>query len=70
MLGASGLLLLRVSDWRLEGDRDRRSNREERFGSGSVWSNRERFEPLRSSSAILKRAEDGVYICLQVIPMS
>lgn len=36
LLGASGLLLLCVSDSRLEGDRDRRSKREERFGSGSV----------------------------------
>ena len=36
LLGANGLLLLRVSDPRLDGDRDRRSNREDRFGSGSV----------------------------------
>lgn len=52
LLAANGLLLLCVSDSRLEGERDRRSNREDRFGSGSVWSNRERFELLRSSSAI------------------
>ena len=52
-VGASGLLVLRVSDSLRDGDRDRRSKRDERFGSGSVWSNRDRLELLRSSSAIL-----------------
>lgn len=46
---ASGLRLLRVSDFLLDGDRDRLSNLEDRLGSGSVLSKRER---RRGSSAI------------------
>lgn len=53
LLGASGLLLLCVSESLREGDRDRRSKRDERFGSGSVWSNRDFLELLLSLSAIL-----------------
>jgi len=34
------------------GDRERRSKREERLTSGSVWSKRDRLELLRSSSAM------------------
>ena len=51
--GVSGLLLRRTSDSLLEGERERRSNLEDRLGSGSVWSKRDRLELLRSSSAIL-----------------
>ena len=35
------------------GERERRSNLEALFGSGSVWSNLDRFELRLSSSAIL-----------------
>lgn len=49
-----GLLLRRVSGCRLVGERERRSNLEARFGSGSVWSNRDRLEVRRSSSAMVK----------------
>ena len=51
---AAGLRLRFGSLCRVEGERDRRSKREVRFGSGSVWSKRERFELLRSSSAIVR----------------
>lgn len=54
LVGASGLLLLCVPDSLRDGDRDRRSKRDERFGSGSVWSNRDRLELLLSSSAIVR----------------
>lgn len=65
LLGASGLLLLRVSDPRLEGDRDRRSSREDRFGSGSIWSKRDRFAVLRPSSAIMNEYRDPLaQMCL------
>jgi hypothetical protein len=49
-----GLLLrLEESGLREGGDLDRLSNREERaFGSGSVWSKRERFADLLSVSSI------------------
>ena len=53
LLAAIGLLLRRVSGCRLVGERERRSNLEARFGSGSVWSNRDRFEVRRSSSAMI-----------------
>jgi hypothetical protein len=48
-------LLLRLESECLAGggERDRRSKREERFGSGSVWSNLERFAVLLSVSSIL-----------------
>ena len=46
-----GLLLRFLSEVLLDGDRERRSNLE-RLTSGSVWSNRERFEIFRSVSAI------------------
>lgn len=50
-----GLLFRLVeSDLRAGGDLERLSNREERaFGSGSVWSKRERFADLLSVSSIL-----------------
>jgi hypothetical protein len=49
----SGLLLRLVSGCLAGGgDLERRSNREERFGSGSVWSKRERFAVLLSVSSI------------------
>ena len=48
---ARGLRLRLASEVFAEGDLDLRSKRE-RLTSGSVWSNRERFELLRSSSAI------------------
>lgn len=44
-------LRVRVSDRRDGGDRERRSNRDGRRGSGSVWSKRERLG-RRSSSAM------------------
>ena len=40
---SSGLRLLTLSDVRAGGERERRSNLEERFGSGSVWSNLDLF---------------------------
>lgn len=51
-----GLLLCRVSEVLLVGERERLSKREERLTSGSVWSKRERFAVLRSSSAMTKSA--------------
>lgn len=48
----SGLRVRVVSDCRDEGDRERRSNRDCRRGSGVVWSKRERFG-RRSSSAMV-----------------
>lgn len=48
-----GLRLRLASEVLVDGDLERRSKREERLGSGSVWSNRERLELLRSSSAII-----------------
>ena len=58
MFGAKGLRLRRVSEVLLVGDRERRSKREVRFTSGSVWSNLERFETFRSSSAISRSYRD------------
>ena len=52
VLWPKGLRLRLTSADLLEGDLDRRSNRELRLGSGSVWSKRERFALLFSSSAI------------------
>ncbi len=52
-----GLRLRLVSECRLEGDRERRSKREDRLTSGSVWSNLDRFELLLSSSAIFGCSE-------------
>ena len=48
-----GLRLRRASGCFETGDLDLLSNREVRLGSGSVWSNLDRFEPRLSSSAIL-----------------
>lgn len=48
---ASGLRLLRGS-LTAGGDRDRRSNLDVRFGSGSFWSKRERLTARRSVSSI------------------
>jgi len=45
-------MLRLVSGSLLVGDRERRSKREERLTSDSVWSKRDRLELLRSSSAI------------------
>ena len=55
VFGAKGLRLRCVSEALLVGERERRSlsKREMRFTSGSVWSNLERFETFRSSSAML-----------------
>ena len=53
---AMGLRLRRVSELLPVGERERLSNREERLTSGSVWSKRERFAVLRSSSAMAKNA--------------
>ena len=53
MLDAIGLLLRRESLCLVVGERERRSNLEVRFGSGSVWSKRDRFVERRSSSAML-----------------
>ena len=52
LLDAIGLLLRRESLCLVVGERERRSNLEVRFGSGSVWSKRDRFVERRSSSAI------------------
>ena len=52
VLWPRGLRLRLTSADLLEGDLERRSKRELRFGSGSVWSKRERFALLFSSSAI------------------
>lgn len=49
----SGLLLRLDSDFLADGDRERRSKRDERLTSGSVWSNRDRLALRRSSSAIV-----------------
>lgn len=38
-----GLRVRAAADCRDEGDRERRSNRDARFGSGSFWSKRERL---------------------------
>lgn len=48
-----GLLLRLGSDFLAWGERERRSNLEALFGSGSVWSKRERFAVRRSVSSIL-----------------
>lgn len=50
---AIGLLLRRLSVFAAGGERERLSNLEVRFGSGSFWSNRERFEARLSVSSIL-----------------
>lgn len=50
---AIGLRLRRLSDFLEDGERERRSKRDVRFGSGSVWSKRERF---RGSSAMMHLA--------------
>ena len=49
-------LLLRLESECLTGggDRDRRSKREVLLGSGSVWSNRDRFAVLLSLSSMIK----------------
>lgn len=54
-------LLLRLESECLagRGDRERRSKRDVLFGSGSVWSKRDRFALLRSVSSIFTPA------CLQ-----
>lgn len=60
-LKGSRLRGLRVrvdSGCREEGDRERRSNREARRGSGSVWSKRERLA-RRSSSAMIGDGYEG-----------
>ena len=63
-----GLLLRRASDCLLVGDRERRSKREDRLTSGSVWSKRDRFELLRSSSAMLiVFEEDNCVTCFPEI---
>lgn len=49
-MDATGLRLLRESVRRDVGERERRSNLEARFGSGSVWSKRDR---LRGSSDMM-----------------
>lgn len=59
VFGAKGLRLRCVSEVLLVGERERLSKREERFTSGSVWSNLERFETLRSSSAISRWCRDS-----------
>lgn len=48
-----GLLLRLGSDFLAGGERERRSNLDALFGSGSVWSKRERFAVRRSVSSIL-----------------
>lgn len=48
-----GLLLRLGSDFRAGGERERRSNLDALFGSGSVWSKRERFAVRRSVSSML-----------------
>ena len=53
VLWRRGLRLRLASEVLVDGDLERWSKREVRFVSGSVWSNRERFELLRSSSAIV-----------------
>lgn len=53
LFDAKGLLLRRLSGCILDGERERRSNLEARFGSGSVWSKRDRLVDRRSSSAML-----------------
>lgn len=51
--GAKGLrLLCRAYAFLLTGERESRSKRDERLTSDSVWSNLERLEVRRSSSAI------------------
>ena len=59
-------LLLRLESECLAGggDRDRRSKREVRFGSGSVWSKRDRFALLRSVSSIFHSCLSSV--CMRV----
>jgi hypothetical protein len=52
LVAVGGLLLRLVSERLLVGDRERRSKREERLTSDSVWSKRDRLELLRSSSAM------------------
>lgn len=48
-------LRLRCLSWVLEaGERERRSNREGRFASGSFWSKRERLADLGWSSAMIR----------------
>ena len=50
---AKGLRLLLTSGCLPEGERERRSKREERLTSGSVWSKRDRLDVRRSSSAMI-----------------
>lgn len=52
----SGLLLRRLSCLTAGGERERLSNLEARFGSGSFWSKRERFEARLSVSSIFSIA--------------
>ena len=54
---AIGLRLRLGSDFLEGGDLERLSNRDARFGSGSVWSNRERFTVRRSVSSIIVYVE-------------
>lgn len=68
MTGASdglveGLALRRDSVF-AGGDRERRSNREARFGSGSVWSKRERFAVRLSVSSMVSRVVESCSVCL------
>lgn len=57
--GAKGLRLLccRLYAFLLTGERESRSKRDERLTSDSVWSNLERLEVRRSSSAIWRSSE-------------
>lgn len=50
----TGLLLRRGSDFLAGGERERRSNLDCLFGSGSVWSKRDRFAVRRSVSSIVE----------------
>lgn len=63
ILAPRGLLLRRGSVSRADGERERLSNRDGLRGSGSVWSNRERFDRF-SSSAMKASGEVGCSRCL------
>lgn len=60
-----GLRVRAAPDCREDGDRERRSNRDARFGSGSFWSKRERFARGSSSAMVyiqcrkIRRANEG-----------
>src|SRR5687768_619170 len=61
-------LLSRGSERLLGGDLERRSNLEARFGSGSVWSKRERFAVRRSESSIAQCRLLGSFLEFGQIP--